>query len=288
MGAGGDRPLYVVVRAVLFRSRIGNPSYGAMLSGVERWPGSRSCSSRWPWRSTTSAATTSPSGSVWEIAAAVAVSLSSRRSSRSRWASTRPRGVSSASWCRSSPRYCWPSWSGPASRRDRQAWRGWAFAVVGWLVPAVALVLSRVGIFGVSVAQQPMYFLLPVTLATLGALLAWSPTQPTQPPQLANPPQPTQARLPLRRRWVAVVTVVLLGVGYVLSGPVVVNTLFTYALGKYGTPHPDYVDRLLASGTSSPGTCLQRARRGRPGSLVPDVLPPTTGSAPCWTCMRRT
>jgi len=262
-------PLYVVVWAVLFRSRIGNPSYGAMLRrGAVAWAALVLIAVAVAVNYLGGYYAAQPSGSVWEIGAAVAVSFVQTLVPLAM-------GVYPASWgvlgivvpvltavllailVRAS------------LRRDRQAWRGWTFAVVGWLVPAVALVLSRVGIFGVSVAQQPMYFLLPVTLATLGALLAWSPAQPT------HPPQPTQTRLALRRRWVAVVSVALLGVGYVLSGPAVVNTLFTYALGKYGTPHPDYVDHLLASvDRLRPGPAFSVLDGDVPGGLVPPTFSP--------------
>ena len=259
-------PLYVVVWAVLFRSRIGNPSYGAMLRrGAVAWAALVLIAVAVAVNYLGGYYAAQPSGSVWEIGAAVAVSFVQTLVPLAM-------GVYPASWgvlgivvpvltavllailVRAS------------LRRDRQAWRGWTFAVVGWLVPAVALVLSRVGIFGVSVAQQPMYFLLPVTLATLGALLAWSSPQPAQ---------PTQTRLPLRRRWVAVVSVALLGVGYVLSGPAVVNTLFTYALGKYGTPHPDYVDHLLASvDRLRPGPAFSVLDGDVPGGLVPPTFSP--------------
>jgi hypothetical protein len=259
-------PLYVVVWAVLFRSRIGNPGYRTMLRrGVVAWAALVLIAVAVAVNYLGGYYAAQPSGTPWEIAAAVTVSLAQTLVPLGL-------GVYPASWgvlgivvpvltaallvllVRAS------------LRRDRQAWRGWAFAVVGWLVPAVALVLSRVGIFGVSVAQQPMYFLLPVALATLGALLAWSPRQPTR---------ASWTRVPLRRRRAAAVTVVLLALGYVLSGPAVVNTLFTYALGKYGTPHPDYVSHLMSSvDRLRPGPAFSVLDGDVPGGLVPPTFSP--------------
>lgn len=259
-------PLYVVVWAVLFRSRLGSPSYRILMRrGAVAWSTIVLIAVATAVNYLGGYYAAQPSGAAWEIAAAVAVSLAQ---------TLVPLGMG-----------MYPSSWGllgivlpvltaglllilvrASLRRSRQAWRGWAFAVVGWLVPAVALVLSRVGVFGVSVAQQPMYFLLPVTLATLGALLAWSSTPP---------PRPPRRQLQVRRRRVAAVTILLLGLGYVLSGPAVVNTLFTYALGKYGTPHPDYTSHLLASvDRLRPGPAFSVLDGDVPGGLVPPTFSP--------------
>ncbi len=262
-------PLYVVVWAVLFRSRIGNPRYLTMLRrGAVAWAGLVLIAVAVAVNYLGGYYAAQPSGSASEIAAAVAVSLAQTLVPLGM-------GVYPASW--GVLAFVVPVLTAAlmvllvraSLRRDRQAWRGWIFAVVAWLVPAVALVLSRVGIFGVSVAQQPMYFLLPVTLATLGALLAWSSAQPPQ------SPQPPRTRLDVRRGRVTAGVVALLGIGYVLSGPAVVNTLFTYALAKYGGPHPDYTSHLLASvDRLRPGPPFSVLDGDLPGSLVPPTFSP--------------
>ena len=282
-------PLYVVVWAVLFRSRIGNPSYGAMLRrGAVAWVALVLIAVAVAVNYLGGYYAAQPSGSVWEIGAAVAVSLVQTLVPLAM-------GVYPASWgvlgvfvpvltavllailVRAS------------LRRDRQAWRGWTFAVVGWLVPAVALVLSRVGIFGVSVAQQPMYFLLPVTLATLGALLAWSPTQP---------PQPRNWRTRRNRRRLASRSA---ADGWPWSPSSSSGSVTSSAARPSSTPSSRMrwastarrtpttwttsSPRWTGSARDLPSACSTGTSRA---ASSPRRSPPTTGSAPCWTCMRRT
>jgi hypothetical protein len=53
------------------------------------------------------------------------------------------------------------------------AWRGLLFAAAGWLLPTLALVVSRVSLFGVSVVENAIYFHLPTVLFVVGLLEAW-------------------------------------------------------------------------------------------------------------------
>jgi hypothetical protein len=63
--------------------------------------------------------------------------------------------------------------------RSRRAWRGWAFALLGWLIPVAAVVLSRVGYIGVPAVEQPMYYYLPTMMLLVGVFEAgaapWRP-----------------------------------------------------------------------------------------------------------------
>lgn len=58
--------------------------------------------------------------------------------------------------------------------RSRRAWRGWAFALLGWGLPIGAVVMSRVGYIGVPAIEQPMYYYLPTLLFLLGVCEAWA------------------------------------------------------------------------------------------------------------------
>jgi len=68
----------------------------------------------------------------------------------------------------------------------RGAWRGWLFAIAGWLVPSAALVLNRVGLYGVGVVTQAFYFFLSTMLVLVGVLTALnSPPRPGRPTVVA-------------------------------------------------------------------------------------------------------
>ena len=258
-------PLYVVVWAVLFRSRIGNPSYRTMLRrGAVAWT------------------------ALVLIAVAVAVNYLggyyAAQPSGQLGGRGRGRGLlrPDAGPARDGrvPR----SWGvlgivvpvltaallailvRASLRRDRQAWRGLGLrgrrlaGAGGGAGPQPGRDLRCLG--------RPAADVLPPAGDPGDARRAarWSPAQP-HPSVADSPPAPAPC--------VAAVTIALLGLGYVLSGPAVVNTLFTYALGKYGTPHPDYVSHLLASvDRLRPGPAFSVLDGDVPGGLVPPTFSP--------------
>lgn len=124
-------------------------------------------------------------------------------------------------------------------RRSPTAWRGWAFALVGWLVPCLALVVSRVGLWGVVVAEQPTYYFLPTLLVMVGALEAWLAPR-SLPTRIAPRPSPP--------RWVGLVAVPAIAMAYLTSLPATVLSIFTFgAVAATGAPLPDYVPNVVAS-----------------------------------------
>jgi hypothetical protein len=67
-------------------------------------------------------------------------------------------------------------------QRSRAAWWAWGFAVLGWLVPTLALVVNRAGLFGVGVASNLVYYPFATLLVVVGALEAVaSATAPGRP-----------------------------------------------------------------------------------------------------------
>ena len=55
----------------------------------------------------------------------------------------------------------------------RGAWRGLAFAVAGWSVPTLAVLLNRLERYGPGVADDAIYVYLPTVLVVVGLLEAW-------------------------------------------------------------------------------------------------------------------
>ena len=154
-------------------------------------------------------------------------------------------------------------------RRQSTAWRGWVFALLGWLLPSFLLVMARAGIYGFTVAQLPVYFLLPVSLATVGALLAW-----TEPSGRGATPHRHGLTLDRRRRLAITGLVMLLVVGYGFSGPAAVMTL-SHALTRYGPPQPGYVTQLISDLASARGHGSFSVINGDvAGGLVPGTFSP--------------
>jgi hypothetical protein len=57
--------------------------------------------------------------------------------------------------------------------RNRRAWRGWAFALIGWLLPALALLINRVGLtHSNGVATNLIYQYLALTMFLVGVIEA--------------------------------------------------------------------------------------------------------------------
>lgn len=132
------------------------------------------------------------------------------------------------------------------------AWRGLAFAAVGWLLPTLALVLNRVSIFGITVVDNAIYFHLPTVLAVVGVLEA------------VRAPRRTGARRPGWRPGISrvVVPVALLAVvaGYAWSaGPTA-----RYQLPVGATP--SFVERARDSARALRAT-------GRPFSVLDSDVP---------------
>jgi hypothetical protein len=112
------------------------------------------------------------------------------------------------------------------------AWRGLLFAAAGWLVPTLALVVSRVSLFGVSVVDNAIYFHLPTVLFVVGVLEAWR--RPRRGPVTVGPG-------PVARRVVAPALAVAVVAAYAWSaGPT----------SRYQQPPgatPAFVERARAS-----------------------------------------
>lgn len=53
--------------------------------------------------------------------------------------------------------------------RTRSAWRGWAFAALGVAPPVLAVVVSRVGLYGVGVGRELYYAAIPMVALVVGA-----------------------------------------------------------------------------------------------------------------------
>lgn len=159
-------------------------------------------------------------------------------------------------------------------QRSAQAWRGWLFAALGWAVPCAALVLNRVGYYGVTVAEQAIYFLLPSLLLVVGVLEACTATARAQPTGLAR--QWSSADPRVRRRRVGAV-VVLFVVAYAWSAPATIRGTFDYH-SESGSSAPDrtYVDNFRSSVDSigaDPST-YSVLDTMVPGGLVPHVFTP--------------
>lgn len=168
-------------------------------------------------------------------------------------------------------------------RRSPTAWRGWVFAAVGWLVPAVALVVSRVGFWGVVVAEQPTYYFLPTVLVMVGVLEAWlaprrARTMSAGGPAVGQGWTPPPWRTPSRGRIVGVVAAaVAVVVAYTSSVPATVRSIFEFgAVAQTGAPMRDYVPNLIASADRlrAAGTAFSVVSGEAPAGLVPPGFSP--------------
>ncbi len=157
-------------------------------------------------------------------------------------------------------------------RRSPTAWRGWAFALVGWFVPCVALVVSRVGYWGVVVAEQPTYYFLPTLLIMVGVLEAWLAPRRRADAAEADAVErltarPGRSSAPRRAVAAALIAVLAVGVAYVSSIPATLRSVYDFgAVAATGAPLRSYVPNLLAS--------AQRLRAtGAPFSVVSGEAP---------------
>lgn len=147
--------------------------------------------------------------------------------------------------------------------RSRRAWRGWTFALVGWLVPVLSVVTSRVGYIGIPAVEQSMYYYLPTLLFIVGALEAWvAPSWPHREEAVA-------ARAPaVRRRAIAMAGLggAAIATAFMWS---TVPTIATTNYGMIGSPtalERDYMANLVASAKAL-------ETRGAPFSVINGVAP---------------
>ncbi|WP_420124750.1 hypothetical protein [Nakamurella sp.] len=142
--------------------------------------------------------------------------------------------------------------------RSRRAWRGWSFALLGWLIPLAAVTLSRVGYIGIPAIQQSMYYYLPTLLFLVGVFEAWA--APWRPDPHAAPA--TGFRRP-RTAAVAAVAVgaLALGTAWISSAwPTISSTNYSM-IGPPGAPIRSYVPNLVASAQAEQAT-------GEPFSVI--------------------
>ncbi len=135
--------------------------------------------------------------------------------------------------------------------RSRRAWRGWAFAVLGWGVPVGSVVMSRVGYIGVPAIEQPMYYYLPTLLFLVGVLEAWSaPWRPERDgdgvdvvaADAASPKPPRRAT-----RVVGAVAVAAFILAWVSSAWPTISSTNYGMIGPSDSPVRSYVTNLVAS-----------------------------------------
>lgn len=127
-------------------------------------------------------------------------------------------------------------------RRSPRAWRGWAFALLGWLIPVAAVAISRVGYIGVRAVEQPMYYYLPTLLFVVGVLEAWAA------PRRPGPVGSTAFRPP---RWSQVVAVLAVATAFTVvwvasAWPTISSTNYGMIAGP-NAPERDYMTNLVAS-----------------------------------------
>ena len=128
--------------------------------------------------------------------------------------------------------------------RSRRAWRGWLFALLGWLVPCAALVLNRVGYFGVDVARQVIYLYLPTLLIAVGVLEAVTVAL------AAGRSRTGAAARPLRtpQRITVAATVSIMVIAYLYSAPSTATGITTSgAVAGATATDRNFVPTLLAS-----------------------------------------
>lgn len=151
--------------------------------------------------------------------------------------------------------------------RSRRAWRGWAFALLGWLLPVLAVVLTRVGYVGVRAIEQPMYYYLPNLLFVVGALEAWAAPWAHAPER----PSPEPGRAP--RRAHALVAVPVAAVGLVVwtasAWPTISHTNYGM-IPRRDAPERHYMANLLASAHAlqAAGRTFSVIDRPVPGAIV--------------------
>jgi hypothetical protein len=157
--------------------------------------------------------------------------------------------------------------------RSRRAWRGWLFALLGWLVPCTALVLNRVGYFGVDVARQVIYLYLPTMLIAVGVLEAVTVAL------AAGRSRTGAAARPLRtpQRITAAATVSIMVIAYLYSAPSTATGITTAgAVAGATATDKNFVPTLLAS---ADGISTDRATFSLINGVVPPGLVPA-GFAP--------
>jgi hypothetical protein len=143
-----------------------------------------------------------------------------------------------------------------------QAWRGLVFAAAGWLLPTLALVLNRVGLYGVAVVDNAIYFHLPTALFLIGVLEAVvAPRRRgARRVELAHGPQRAAA---------ATLAVVLVAAYAWSAGPT----------SRYQLPQgasPSYIDRARASAATLHDQLgsFTVINSDAPGSVVPGAFKP--------------
>jgi len=120
------------------------------------------------------------------------------------------------------------------------AWRGWLFALAGWFLPSVALLLNRVGYFGPQVAENVFYYYLPSLLFVVGVMEAWVAPR-RAPAKTFGPP----ARV---RRVVGVVAVAVVVLAYIRSADATIAQRIPYGAD------PNYVPNATTSAAAIDGT----------------------------------
>lgn len=150
--------------------------------------------------------------------------------------------------------------------RSRRAWRGWAFALLGWLIPVTAVVLSRVGYIGVRAVEQPMYYYLPTLLFLIGALEAWAAPWVWQ--RRHEPEASVPTGRPPRRGTLAagaVAAVAFAAAWQSSAWPTIASTNYGM-IGSPNTPFRNYMTNLVDSAHT-----LQAS--GAPFSVINGVAP---------------
>ena len=129
--------------------------------------------------------------------------------------------------------------------RSRRAWRGWSFALLGWLIPIAAVTLSRVGYIGIPAIQQSMYYYLPTLLFLVGVFEAWAA------PWRPDPDAVPATRFP-RPRTAAIVSVAIgalaMTAAWITSAWPTISATNYSMIGPPGAPVRSYVPNLVASG----------------------------------------
>lgn len=162
--------------------------------------------------------------------------------------------------------------------RSRRAWRGWSFALLGWLIPVAAVTLSRVGYIGIPAIQQSMYYYLPTLLFLVGVFEAWAaPWRPEPDPVRGRPATDgvaggvTAFRRP-RTAAVAAVAVgaLAMGAAWVTSAWPTISATNYSMIGAPGDPIRSYVPNLVASAQARQATGEQFSvvNGGAPADLL--------------------
>jgi hypothetical protein len=151
-------------------------------------------------------------------------------------------------------------------RRSPMAWRGWTFALLGWLVPVATIVFSRVGYIGVHAVEQVMYYYFPTWLFLLGALEACAAPSRATVGHRVKAVRLTSERRPYWGPALCPAAVVALLSSYCLSaGPTISSTNYGM-IGPPDAPERDYMATLVESAHE-----LQAA--GRQFSVINGIAP---------------